>query len=46
MSFTKSAVCFLLPQDNAALYRHLVALLRVCLMRKCILPDDIYELQG
>lgn len=44
--YYKSAVCFLLPQDNAALYRHLVALLRVCLMRKCILPDDIYELQG
>ncbi|XP_073346469.1 chaperone Ric-8A [Pagrus major] len=33
-------------EDNAALYRHLVALLRVCLMRKCILPDDIDELQG
>ncbi|XP_036936896.1 synembryn-A [Acanthopagrus latus] len=33
-------------EDNAALYRHLVALLRVCLMRKCILPDDNYELQG
>uniref|UniRef100_A0A3Q3W111 Synembryn n=1 Tax=Mola mola TaxID=94237 RepID=A0A3Q3W111_MOLML len=33
-------------EDDAALYRHLVALLRLCLMRKCLLPDDTDELQG
>ncbi|XP_035520085.1 synembryn-A isoform X2 [Morone saxatilis] len=33
-------------EDDAALYRHLVALLRVCLMRKCMLSDDTDELQG
>ncbi|KAI3365009.1 hypothetical protein L3Q82_001164 [Scortum barcoo] len=33
-------------EDNAALYRHLVALLRLCLMRKCTLSDDTDELQG
>lgn len=33
-------------QDVAALYRHLVALLRVCLMKQCLLPDDTDELQG
>lgn len=33
-------------QDDAALYRHLVALLRVCLMKQCVLPDDTDELQG
>lgn len=38
--------CFLLPQDDAALYRHLVAILRLCLMRKCLLSDDTDELQG
>ncbi|XP_069373542.1 synembryn-A isoform X2 [Paralichthys olivaceus] len=33
-------------EDNAALYRHLVAILRLCLMRKCMLSDDTDELQG
>nr|XP_046232438.1 synembryn-A isoform X2 [Scatophagus argus] len=33
-------------EDDAALYRHLVALLRVCLMRKCMLPKDTEDLQG
>ncbi|XP_076615522.1 chaperone Ric-8A [Chaetodon auriga] len=33
-------------EDDAALYRHLVALLRLCLMRKCLLSDDTDELQG
>ncbi|KAM9336461.1 chaperone Ric-8A [Symphorus nematophorus] len=33
-------------EDDAALYRHLVALLRLCLMRKCLLTDDTDELQG
>ncbi|XP_075890489.1 chaperone Ric-8A isoform X2 [Nelusetta ayraudi] len=33
-------------EDDAALYRHLVAILRVCLMRKCLLPDETDELQG
>ncbi|XP_019114504.2 synembryn-A isoform X3 [Larimichthys crocea] len=33
-------------EDDAALYRHLVALLRVCLMRKCTLSEDTDELQG
>ncbi|KAM6897773.1 chaperone Ric-8A [Xenentodon cancila] len=33
-------------EDDAALYRHLVAILRLCLMRKCLLLDDTYELQG
>ncbi len=40
------SVCCLLPQDDAALYRHLVALLRLCLMRKCLISDDTDELQG
>lgn len=34
------------PQDDAAQYRHLVAILRVCLMRKCLLADETDELQG
>uniref|UniRef100_A0A3B4ZK48 Synembryn n=1 Tax=Stegastes partitus TaxID=144197 RepID=A0A3B4ZK48_9TELE len=33
-------------EDDAALYRHLVAILRLCLMRKCTLTDDTDELQG
>ncbi|XP_053197725.1 synembryn-A [Scomber japonicus] len=33
-------------EDDAALYRHLVAILRICLMRKCLLTDDTDELQG
>ncbi|XP_061563895.1 synembryn-A [Cololabis saira] len=33
-------------EDDAALYRHLVAILRLCLMRKCLLADDTTELQG
>ncbi|XP_056885358.1 synembryn-A isoform X3 [Takifugu flavidus] len=33
-------------EDDAALYRHLVALLRVCLMKHCLLPDETDELQG
>ncbi|CAK6964240.1 synembryn-A [Scomber scombrus] len=33
-------------EDDAALYRHLVAILRTCLMRKCLLTDDTDELQG
>ncbi|XP_031699049.1 synembryn-A-like [Anarrhichthys ocellatus] len=33
-------------EDDAALYRHLVAMLRLCLMRKCLLSDDTDELQG
>ncbi|XP_023267112.1 synembryn-A-like [Seriola lalandi dorsalis] len=33
-------------EDDAALYRHLVAILRLCLMRKCMLSDDTDELQG
>nr|XP_040032109.1 synembryn-A-like [Gasterosteus aculeatus aculeatus] len=33
-------------EDDAALYRHLVAMLRLCLMRKCLLLDDSDELQG
>ncbi|XP_049916408.1 synembryn-A [Epinephelus moara] len=33
-------------EDDAALYRHLVAILRLCLMRKCLLPDDTDALQG
>ncbi|XP_014328715.1 synembryn-A-like [Xiphophorus maculatus] len=33
-------------EDDAALYRHLVAILRLCLMRKCLLPEDTDELQG
>nr|XP_020461963.1 synembryn-A-like isoform X2 [Monopterus albus] len=32
--------------DDAAIYRHLVATLRLCLMRKCVLLDDTDELQG
>ncbi|XP_019739053.1 synembryn-A isoform X2 [Hippocampus comes] len=31
---------------DAALYRHLVAILRLCLMRKCVTPEDTDELQG
>ncbi|XP_026171853.1 synembryn-A [Mastacembelus armatus] len=33
-------------EDDAALYRHLVAILRLCLLRKCILSEDTDELQG
>lgn len=33
-------------EADAALYRHLVAMLRLCLMRKCLLADDTDELQG
>ncbi|KAM4715320.1 chaperone Ric-8A-like [Anableps anableps] len=33
-------------EDDAALYRHLVAILRLCLMRKCVMPEDTDELQG
>uniref|UniRef100_A0A672JTV7 Synembryn n=1 Tax=Salarias fasciatus TaxID=181472 RepID=A0A672JTV7_SALFA len=33
-------------EDDAALYRHLVAILRLCLMRKSVLADDTDELQG
>ncbi|XP_034563391.1 synembryn-A isoform X2 [Notolabrus celidotus] len=33
-------------EEDAALYRHLVAILRLCLMRKCTLSDDTDELQG
>ncbi|XP_071763456.1 chaperone Ric-8A isoform X1 [Centroberyx gerrardi] len=33
-------------EDDAALYRHLVAILRPCLMRQCLLVDDTDELQG
>ncbi|KAM4524283.1 chaperone Ric-8A-like isoform 1-T2 [Odontesthes bonariensis] len=33
-------------EEDAALYRHLVAILRLCLMRKCLLSDDTNELQG
>ncbi|XP_076008093.1 chaperone Ric-8A-like [Genypterus blacodes] len=32
--------------DDAALYRHLVAILRLCLMRRCVLAEDTDELQG
>ncbi|KAM9837140.1 chaperone Ric-8A-like isoform 1-T1 [Aulostomus maculatus] len=35
------------PSDaDAALYRHLVAILRLCLMKKCVMADDTDELQG
>ncbi|XP_074476974.1 chaperone Ric-8A isoform X2 [Sebastes fasciatus] len=33
-------------EDDAALYRHLVAILRLCMMRKCLITDDTDELQG
>ncbi|RVE59548.1 hypothetical protein OJAV_G00189910 [Oryzias javanicus] len=33
-------------EDDAALYRHLVAILRLCLMRKSMMADDTDELQG
>ncbi|XP_054913976.1 synembryn-A isoform X1 [Poeciliopsis prolifica] len=33
-------------EEDAALYRHLVAILRLCLMRKCLLPEETDELQG
>ncbi|XP_049614247.1 synembryn-A isoform X2 [Syngnathus scovelli] len=33
-------------EDDAALFRHLVAILRLCLMRKCVMPEDTDELQG
>nr|XP_004571454.2 synembryn-A [Maylandia zebra] len=33
-------------EDDAALYRHLVAILRLCLLRKCLLSEDTDELQG
>ncbi|XP_077482483.1 chaperone Ric-8A isoform X1 [Stigmatopora argus] len=35
------------PTDSdAALYRHLVAMLRLCMLRKCDIPEDTDELQG
>ncbi|XP_070707867.1 chaperone Ric-8A [Pempheris klunzingeri] len=33
-------------EEDAALYRHLVAILRLCLIRKCLIMDDTDELQG
>ncbi|XP_074519199.1 chaperone Ric-8A isoform X2 [Halichoeres trimaculatus] len=33
-------------EEDASLYRHLVAILRLCLMRKCMLSDDTDELQS
>ncbi|XP_077358181.1 chaperone Ric-8A [Festucalex cinctus] len=33
-------------EADAALYRHLVAILRLCMMRKCMTPEDTDELQG
>ncbi|XP_072311779.1 chaperone Ric-8A-like isoform X2 [Eucyclogobius newberryi] len=33
-------------EEDAAQYRHLVAILRLCLMRKCMLADDTDDLQG
>ncbi|XP_077406002.1 chaperone Ric-8A isoform X2 [Vanacampus margaritifer] len=33
-------------EDDAALYRHLVAILRLCMMRKCVTPEDTDELQS
>ncbi|XP_054625467.1 synembryn-A isoform X2 [Dunckerocampus dactyliophorus] len=33
-------------EADAALYRHLVAILRLCMTRKCMLPEDTDELQG
>lgn len=33
-------------EEDAAQYRHLVAILRLCLMRKCVLPEDTDDLQG
>ncbi|KAM9716532.1 chaperone Ric-8A-like [Menidia menidia] len=33
-------------EEVAALCRHLVAILRICLLRKCLLSDDTDELQG
>ncbi|XP_033840828.1 synembryn-A [Periophthalmus magnuspinnatus] len=33
-------------EEDAAQYRHLVAILRLCLLRKCVLADDTDELQG
>ncbi|XP_037546917.1 synembryn-A [Nematolebias whitei] len=33
-------------EDDATLYRHLAAILRLCLMRRCMLPEDTDELQG
>ncbi|KAM9425865.1 chaperone Ric-8A-like [Pholidichthys leucotaenia] len=33
-------------EADAALYRHLVAILRLCLMRRCMLSDDTDELHG
>ncbi|XP_056153395.1 synembryn-A isoform X2 [Lampris incognitus] len=33
-------------EDAAALYRHLVGILRLCLMRRCELAEDTDELQG
>ncbi|XP_061613377.1 synembryn-A isoform X2 [Phyllopteryx taeniolatus] len=33
-------------EADAALYRHLVAILRLCMMRKCVMPEDTDELQG
>uniref|UniRef100_A0A8C9XG50 Synembryn n=1 Tax=Sander lucioperca TaxID=283035 RepID=A0A8C9XG50_SANLU len=33
-------------RQEPTLYRHLVAILRLCLLKKCLLPDDTDELQG
>ncbi|KAM3859896.1 chaperone Ric-8A [Diretmus argenteus] len=33
-------------EDVAALYRHLVAILRLCLLKRCVLADDTDELQS
>ncbi|KAK7919677.1 hypothetical protein WMY93_010961 [Mugilogobius chulae] len=33
-------------EEDAAQYRHLLAILRLCLMRKCVLADDTDDLQG
>ncbi|XP_057681453.1 synembryn-A isoform X1 [Corythoichthys intestinalis] len=33
-------------ESDAALYRHLVAILRLCMLRKCEIPEDTDELQG
>ncbi|XP_061666434.1 synembryn-A isoform X2 [Syngnathoides biaculeatus] len=33
-------------EADAALYRHLAAILRLCMMRKCVMPEDTDELQG
>ncbi|CAL1599363.1 unnamed protein product [Knipowitschia caucasica] len=33
-------------EEEAAQYRHLVAILRLCLLRKCVLAEDTDDLQG